>query len=74
MGKEKIRVAFVLNGANVEASIEPETTLLRYLRDEMLLTGAKNGCSTNHCGACMVLVDGVPTKSCLQPRRKSRQG
>ncbi|MFZ5634773.1 MAG: molybdopterin-dependent oxidoreductase [Bacillota bacterium] len=60
-----INVRFTLNGEPVEARVRPEVTLLRFLRDEMRLTGTKNGCSTNHCGACMVLVDGRPTKSCL---------
>jgi len=60
-----ITVSFTLNGQPVEAGVRPETTLLRFLRDELGLTGTKNGCSTNHCGACMVLVEGEPTKSCL---------
>lgn len=58
-------VRFILNGDPVEARVKPDTTLLRFLRDGMRLTGTKNGCSTNHCGACMVLVDGRPVKSCL---------
>lgn len=58
-------VRFILNGDPVEARVKPDTTLLRFLRDGMRLTGTKNGCSTNHCGACMVLVDGRPAKSCL---------
>lgn len=65
MEEQKIKVRFTLNGEGVEAWVKPGATLLRYLRDELRLTGTKNGCSTNHCGACMVLVDGVPTKSCL---------
>jgi len=58
-------VRFILNGEKIEAREGPEMTLLRYLRDRRGLTGTKNGCSTNHCGACMVLVNGQPTKSCL---------
>lgn len=60
-----ITVSFTLNGQPVEAEVKPGTTLLRFLRDQMGLTGTKNGCSTGHCGACMVLVDSRPAKSCL---------
>ncbi|MFZ5642436.1 MAG: molybdopterin-dependent oxidoreductase [Bacillota bacterium] len=62
---DMITVRFVLNGDPVEVKVKQDTTLLRYLRDEKRLTGTKEGCGTNHCGACMVLVDGRPTKSCL---------
>lgn len=65
MAEQKVEIKFILNGAEIIAAVQPGTTLLRYLRDELKLTGAKNGCSTNHCGACMVLIDGTPTKSCL---------
>ena len=58
-------VRFRLNGRAVEASAPPGTTLLRYLRDTSCLRGTKNGCSTNHCGACTVLVDGRPVNSCV---------
>jgi len=58
-------VSFTLNGEDVKADVEPETTLLRFIRDQMGLTGTKEGCTTGHCGACMVLVDGRPAKSCL---------
>jgi CO/xanthine dehydrogenase Mo-binding subunit/aerobic-type carbon monoxide dehydrogenase small subunit (CoxS/CutS family) len=58
-------VSFILNGEKIEGREGPEMTLLRYLRDKRGLTGTKNGCSTNHCGACMVLVNDQPTKSCL---------
>lgn len=42
-----------------------DTVLLEYLREELNLTSVKNGCSEGACGACMVLVDGKPTRSCL---------
>jgi CO/xanthine dehydrogenase Mo-binding subunit/aerobic-type carbon monoxide dehydrogenase small subunit (CoxS/CutS family) len=58
-------VRFTLNGRSVEASAPVGTTLLRYLRDTACLRGTKNGCSTNHCGACTVLVDGRPVNSCV---------
>ena len=61
---EKVIVSFILNGEETKAMVGPETTLLRFLRDEMGLTGTKEGCSTNHCGACMVLINGQSSKSC----------
>ena len=54
-----------VNGKAVTAVAEPNGFLLNYLRDELQLTGSKNGCSTGHCGACMVLIDGAPMRSCL---------
>lgn len=63
MGKETT-VQFSVNGQTVTATVTPQITLLRYLRDELRLTGTKNGCSTGHCGTCMVLVDRVAVKSC----------
>ncbi len=63
-------IEFILNGKLIKASVLPDTTLLRFLRDDLHLTGTKNGCSTNHCGACMVLVDGQPIKSCLLKVKK----
>ena len=62
---DMIEVGFTLNGDPLVVRVSPNTTLLRFLRDEKGLTGTKEGCGTNHCGACMVLVDGWPTKSCL---------
>lgn len=66
----KSHIEFILNGKPISVRVSPDTTLLRYLRDDLHLTGTKNGCSTNHCGACMVLVDGQPTKSCLLKLKK----
>jgi CO/xanthine dehydrogenase Mo-binding subunit/aerobic-type carbon monoxide dehydrogenase small subunit (CoxS/CutS family) len=60
-----VTVSLSVNGKAINPTVTPETTLLRFLRDELGLTGAKNGCSTNHCGACTVLVNGKATKSCL---------
>lgn len=58
-------VNFFVNGLPIKADESSSVkTLLRYLRDDLGLTGTKNGCSTGHCGACTVLVDGKPTKAC----------
>ena len=67
---EKLTVDFSVNGDQITATVTERTKLLTFLRDELKLTGTKNGCSTNHCGACMVLVDGKAVKSCSLPMRK----
>ncbi len=67
-----VSIPLVVNGEKIEADVPPETTLLRFLRDELKLTGTKNGCGTNHCGACTVLVNGKASKSCLLPMRRLR--
>lgn len=61
----KRSVVFFVNGRQVSVSATAGTTLLRFLRDELHLTGTKDGCSQGQCGACTVLVDGRPEKSCL---------
>lgn len=58
-------IPLTVNRKEMDVTLPPEMTLLRFLRDELRLTGPKNGCGTNHCGACMVLVNGKATKSCL---------
>lgn len=62
---EEKSIRFFVNGKPVNANVSPEKTLLSYLRDELGLTGTKNGCSTGHCGACMVFIDNKPVKSCV---------
>jgi carbon-monoxide dehydrogenase small subunit len=61
----KLRVAARLNGEPVEFLCEPEQTLLEVLRDELRLTGTKEGCASGDCGACSVTLDGVLVCSCL---------
>jgi len=53
-----------VNGTKVEVDVDPERTLLSVLRDDLELTGAKYGCGEGRCGACTVLVDGEPVRSC----------
>ncbi|MBI5440344.1 MAG: (2Fe-2S)-binding protein [Deltaproteobacteria bacterium] len=54
-----------VNGILHEVLVKPQQTLLEVLRDSLGLTGAKEGCGLGGCGACTVLLDGVPALSCL---------
>ena len=65
LGSEKHLVHYTINGRPYEASIEPNRTLLEVVRDELRLTGAKEGCGTGDCGACSMIVDGRLVTSCL---------
>jgi len=58
------RLEGTVNGAAREASVEARLLLVHFLRQELGLTGTHVGCDTTSCGACAVLVDGVPVKSC----------
>jgi aerobic-type carbon monoxide dehydrogenase small subunit (CoxS/CutS family) len=58
---------FTLNGANTEVVANPAARLLDVLREDLLLTGTKEGCGEGECGACTVLIDGEPVCSCLVP-------
>ncbi len=58
-----------LNEKKLSPAITGRMSLLRVLRDDLHLTGTKNGCGTNHCGNCLVLVNGQPKKSCLLQMR-----
>src|SRR6185503_17512778 len=55
----------LINGAKRRVDAEPEESLLSVLRNDLELTGAKYGCGEGQCGACTVLVDGRPTRSCV---------
>ncbi|HCY99752.1 MAG: ferredoxin [Rhodobacterales bacterium RIFCSPHIGHO2_02_FULL_62_130] len=61
----KIHVTTTVNGDPVEFLADPRDTLLDCLRDQLGLTGTKEGCGTGDCGACSVTVDGVLVCSCL---------
>ncbi|MEO8495238.1 MAG: (2Fe-2S)-binding protein [Planctomycetota bacterium] len=58
-------VTLTINGDQVEVLCEPRQTLLEVLRNNLDLTGTKEGCSNGNCGACTVIMDGRPVVSCL---------
>jgi carbon-monoxide dehydrogenase small subunit len=60
----KTHVTMKVNGAAVEALVEPRTLLIHFLREQLNLTGPHIGCDTSHCGACTVDLDGKSVKSC----------
>jgi carbon-monoxide dehydrogenase small subunit len=61
----KTVVAATINGQAMEFLCEPRQSLLEVLREELLLTGAKEGCNNGNCGACNVILNGVLVNSCL---------
>ncbi|TEU12058.1 MAG: (2Fe-2S)-binding protein [Anaerolineales bacterium] len=61
-----------LNGEEVTVQVEPSALLVEVLRDQLELTGTKVACGEGECGACTVLLDGVPVNSCLVPALKAQ--
>lgn len=61
----KYRVNFFVNDEPVELYVDANKTMLRVLREELALTGTKEGCGAGECGACTVIVDGKPINACL---------
>ncbi len=62
MATHNIKVT--VNGSEHEASVDSRLLLVHFLRDDLRLTGTHIGCDTTHCGACTVIMDGEPVKSC----------
>jgi len=62
---KKVHVQTTVNGAEAEFLCEPRQSLLEVLRDELRLTGSKEGCNNGNCGACNVLLDGRLVNSCI---------
>src|SRR5436853_654807 len=61
----RVYVQARINGEDVDFLCEPRQSLLEVLRDELELTGAKEGCNNGNCGACNVILDGRLVNSCL---------
>jgi carbon-monoxide dehydrogenase small subunit len=60
-------IKFVLNGKNYELKVKPWQTLLELIREDLSLTGAKEGCGQGECGSCTVIMNGKTVNSCLVP-------
>jgi len=61
----KLTITATINGQRAEVAVNPHRTLLEFLRDDLKLKGAVEGCSVGVCGSCTVLIDGKPVSSCL---------
>jgi aerobic-type carbon monoxide dehydrogenase small subunit (CoxS/CutS family) len=60
----KITATLTVNGTTYPVELDPHVSLLRAVRDEIGLTGSKEGCDDSECGACMMLLDGKPVNAC----------
>src|SRR4029077_7512819 len=65
-GGRAVKVTLKVNGAERGGDVEPRVLLVDFLRSNLRLTGTHIGCDTSSCGACTVLIDGEPVKSCTQ--------
>jgi len=68
------RLTLQVNGRKQAVNVDPETPLLWVLRDTLQLTGTKFGCGIAQCGACTVLLDGEPVRSCQLPVKAAARG
>lgn len=62
---DKLKIRFILNGKEIEIETRSNKRLLDLLRDDLNLTGTKEGCSIGECGACTVIINGKAVNSCL---------
>ena len=61
---QTVSVSVTVNGKTCQRDVEPRQLLVEFIREELRLTGTHVGCDTSFCGACTVLLDGAPVKSC----------
>lgn len=61
---QRVAISVTVNGTRYEREVEPRLLLVQLIRDELNLTGTHIGCDTTYCGACTVLLNGEPIKSC----------
>ena len=61
----KVQLQLKVNGMAYKMEVEPRRTLLELIREDLELTGTKEGCGLGECGTCTVLLDGIPIKSCI---------
>lgn len=71
---EQIEVDITVNGQSYQRVIEPRLLLVQFLREELRLTGTHIGCDTTYCGACTVMLNGKPVKSCTVLSVQADQG
>lgn len=64
-----MEITFRLNGEEITCAVTSKLTLLKLLREDLKLTGTKNGCEQGDCGSCSVIIDGKLEKSCIYPAR-----
>ncbi|MBM4330639.1 MAG: (2Fe-2S)-binding protein [Deltaproteobacteria bacterium] len=69
-----MRVQFKLNGRDIAEEAEPYETLLDFLRERLNVTSVKKGCDEGDCGACTILLNGKPVRSCLLLAVQMREG
>ena len=62
-----MKLSFEINGRDCDLDVAPMRRLIDVLREDLRLTGTKEGCGEGECGACTVLIDGVPVNACLVP-------
>jgi carbon-monoxide dehydrogenase small subunit len=60
----KVTISVTVNGQHSEHEVEPRQLLVQFIREKLILTGTHIGCDTSYCGACTVLFNGEPVKSC----------
>jgi carbon-monoxide dehydrogenase small subunit len=60
-----VKISFIVNGDKETRHVRPNMTLLKFIREELELSGTKEGCEVGECGACIVLLDGRTVNSCI---------